>query len=326
MATVPEIPITHSILRADALAEVIADRYDLGGSVYAELLSRGVNDVYLLHVDGARYVARVLRAGFRSLDQVIYEMALIRFHVGHGLDAAAPVPDRTGNDFITVAALEGDRFVSVFSWAEGAPMARHASPDDAFRLGGRVARMHEHARRFVPPADVHVDTSSFLARHRPALMEMVDGNSTAGRLYADLIGKVSARLNELDVPYGACHGDIHTHNVFLSGAGRLTFLDWDNCGADFFAKELMHFVWRNDYLGVDPGLNEAFLAGYDAERPLSAAERDLLPFFLTVRHLFILCGMAGMINVVGRSAVGYAHQLARFEALIKEPARRAGLL
>jgi Ser/Thr protein kinase RdoA (MazF antagonist) len=88
----------------------------------------------------------------------------------------------------------------------------------------------------------------------------------------------------------------------------------------------MHFVWRNDYLGVDPGLNEAFLAGYDAERPLSAAERDLLPFFLTVRHLFILCGMAGMINVVGRSAVGYAHQLARFEALIEEPARRAGLL
>jgi hypothetical protein len=29
---------------------------------------------------------------------------------------------------------------------------------------------------------------------------------------------------------------------------------------------------------------------------------------------------------VGRSAVGYAHQLTRFEELIQEPARAAGLL
>jgi hypothetical protein len=36
--------------------------------------------------------------------------------------------------------------------------------------------------------------------------------------------------------------------------------------------------------------------------------------------------MAGMINIVGRSAVGYSHQLSRFYDLIQRPAREAGLL
>ena len=326
MAVISEVPITHSILRADAIAAVIAEAYDLGGPVYAELLSRGVNDVYLLRARGTQYVARALRSGFRSLHQVRYEMALIRFHATHGLDAARPVANREGIDFVTVTAPEGDRFLSVFNWAEGAPMTHHGGPDDARRLGGRVAQMHEIAMAFTPPVGVDVNTPGFLARNRPALMEMVDADSAAGNLYANLIDKASAKLVTLDVPYGACHGDIHTHNIFLAPSGRLTFLDWDNCGDDFFAKELMHFVWRNDYLGADPALNDAFLAGYASVRPFSDAERDLLPFFLTVRHLFILCGMAGMINVVGRSAVGYAHQLTRFEELIQEPARAAGLL
>lgn len=246
MTDFPEVPITHSILRAEALAAVIAEDYDLGGPVYAELLSRGVNDVYLVRVGGTQYVARALRSGFRSLDQVRYEMALIRFHAAHGLDAATPVANRQGVDFITVTAPEGDRFLSVFNWAEGSPVARHGGTDDARRLGARVAQMHETAIGFRPPVGVDVNTPGFLARNRSALMDMVDADSPAGKLYADLIVKVSTKLATLDVPYGACHGDIHTHNIFLAPSGRLTFLDWDNCGDDFFAKELMHFVWRND--------------------------------------------------------------------------------
>lgn len=326
MVAVPEIPITHSILRADAVATEIATEYDLGGPVYAELLSRGVNEVYLVRVGDRRLAARILRHRFRTEDQVRYEMALIRFHADRGLDASVPLATRAGSDFVTVIAPEGPRHLSLFSWADGAPMARHGGAEDAHRLGGIVARMHQTALTFEPPAPVDVDTPAFLARHRPALMAMVGGDSDAGRLFAALIERASGRLAELALPRGACHGDIHTHNVFLGADGRLTFLDWDNCGNDFFAKELMHFVWRNDYLGVGPEINAAFLAGYETVRPLSTEERALLPFFLTVRHLFILCGMAGMINIVGRSAVGYAHQLSRFYDLIKPPAREAGLL
>ncbi|NQV79560.1 MAG: phosphotransferase [Alphaproteobacteria bacterium] len=326
MTPIPEIPITHSILRADALAEAIGVDYDLGGPVYAELMSRGVNDVYLVRAGQRRFAARVLRHKFRTEDQVRYEMALIRFHANHGLDAAVPVATRGGDDFITVLAPEGPRHLSLFTWAAGAPMARHGTPNEAHRLGGIVARMHGVAEGFQPPAPVDVDTPAFMARNRVALMTMVGAGSVEGKLYAALMDRASAKLEGLVVPYGACHGDIHTHNVFLADDGRLTFLDWDNCGADFFAKELMHFVWRNDYLGVAPNINAAFLEGYNAVRPLSADERALLPFFLTVRHLFILCGMAGMINVVGRSAVGYSHQLSRFHDLIQQPAREAGLL
>ena len=326
MATIPEIPITHSILRADAVAAVIGTEYDLGGPVYAELLSRGVNEVYLVRVGNERFAARVLRHRFRTEDQVRYEMALIRFHAGYGLEASVPLATRTGADFVTVIAPEGPRYLSLFTWADGAPMARHGDAEDACRLGGVVARMHSVAMAFQPPAPVAVDSSAFMARHRSALMVMVGSDSVAGRLYADLIDRASARRADLALPYGACHGDIHTHNVFLGAGGRLTFLDWDNCGADFFAKELMHFVWRNDYLDVAPDINVAFMAGYDAVRPLSSEEREHLQFFLAVRHLFILCGMAGMINIVGRSAVGYSHQLSRFYDLIQRPAREAGLL
>lgn len=326
MNAVPKIPITHSILRADALGDVIAGAYDLGGPVHCELLARGVNEVYLVRAGGRRYAARVLRRNFRTRDQVRYEMALIRFHAARGLDAAVPLVTRDGDTFVSVTALEGERFLSLFTWADGAPMARTATSADAHRLGATVAKMHRAVAAFSPPVAVAVDAPAFMADRTPALLSMVGETSEAGRLYVDLMDKCAARLRTLDLPRGACHGDIHTHNVFLADDGTLRFIDWDNCGDDFFAKELLHFVWRNDYLGRGRDLSRAFLAGYETERPFSADERAHLPFFLVVRHLVILCGMAGMINIVGRSAIGYAHQLSRFHELIRTPAREAGLL
>lgn len=326
MSAVPQIPITHSILRADALAEVIAKAYDLGGPVHCELMARGVNDIYLVRAAGTRYAARVLRHKFRTEDQVRYEMDLIRFYGAQGIGVSAPQATRQGETFVPVQALEGTRYLTVFSWAPGGPMAHACPPEDARRLGATVARMHLAAADFAAPATVVADTIPSFRTKAPALMAMVGGDSAAGRLYTDLLEKAIDRLEALDLPRGACHGDIHTHNVFRAADGALTFIDWDNCGEDFFAKELMHFIWRNEYLGVNSALNDAFLAGYESVRPFSTEERAQLPFFLTVRHLFILCGMAGMINVVGRSAIGYQHQLSRFYDLIQEPARDAGLI
>lgn len=205
-------------------------------------------------------------------------------------------------------------------------MARQGTTEDAHRLGATVAGMHLAAAEFAPPATVHADTIPAFRDKAPALMAMVGADTPAGRLYAELLEKAADRLGALDLPRGPCHGDIHTHNVFLASDGTLTFIDWDNCGEDFFAKELMHFVWRNVYLGVDDAFDDAFLAGYESVRPFTKEERAQLPFFMTVRHLFILCGMAGMINVVGRSAIGYQHQLSRFYELIQQPARDAGLI
>ncbi len=326
MSAVPQIPITHSILRADALADVVSRTYDLKGPLHAELLARGVNDVYLLRGGDTRYAMRVLRRGFRSAEEVRYETALIGFYAGQGIDVSAPLITRDGEGFAAVQAPEGERFLSVFTWADGAPMARRATAADAARLGATVARMHLMAEDFAPPHAVDVDSPAFMARRLPALMTMVGADSEQGRLYADLIDKASQRLRALDLPRGPCHGDIHTHNVFLADDGRLIFLDWDNCGADFFAKELLHFVWRNDYLSRGADLSAAFLTGYETVRPFSDEEREQLPFFLTVRHLFILCGMAGMSGAVGRSAIGYTHEPSRFMDLIKGPARQAGLL
>lgn len=326
MSAVPQIPITHSILRADALAAVIAQAYDLGSAVHCELMARGVNDIYLVRAADTRYAARVLRHNFRTKNQVRYEMDLIRFYAGRGIAVSAPQPTHDDETFVPVQALEGERYLSLFAWAPGGPMAHGCTPAHAHRLGATVAKMHLAAGEFAAPATVMADTIPAFQNKAPALMAMVGGDSTAGRLYTDLLRKTVDRLQALDLPQGACHGDIHTHNVFRDEGGTLTFIDWDNCGADFFAKELMHFVWRNDYLGIDPALNHAFLAGYETVRTLHDDERAQLPFFLTVRHLFILCGMAGMINVVGRSAIGYQHQLSRFYDLIQKPARDAGLI
>ncbi|MCL4544740.1 MAG: phosphotransferase [Chloroflexi bacterium] len=83
--------------------------------------------------------------------------------------------------------------------------------------------------------------------------------------------------------WGVCHGDVSLDNLHVHPGGRITFYDFDSAGPG----------WRaSDPYGVPtwltrgkPEYSDAFLAGYEAVRPLGEADRQAFPWFVPVQML-----------------------------------------
>ena len=74
------------------------------------------------------------------------------------------------------------------------------------------------------------------------------------------------------MPSGPTHGDIQIENILVDDSGRMTVIDFDDCGEDHLMNDLVCFLWRNEYQGVDPAIGEAFVNGYGRVRPLTERE------------------------------------------------------
>ena len=322
-------PITHSILDANAIGGLIRSSYDLPEPLSCELMVRSVNEIYLLVAGKSKYVVRVLRHGSRNPAQLAYEVDLIRFFEEAGIAVTAPIAAMDGGYSQEIIAPEGNRYITIFEWAPGVPLWDRPETNLIEKLGEIVARMHEIAPRFSAPFPVKVDTASYILGASALFLASLQNDPDEAAFYENLIyGACSAfrALEPSQFDSGGVHSDIHMHNVFVSEDNQLTFLDWDNCGHDFLAKELAAFTWRNVYLDAPIEYNDAYLRGYGRARELTDIERANMPLFMTLRHLYVLCGMATLIPAVGRNVVGYHHSLARFRKPVEAAAEQAGLL
>ena len=299
------VPIVHSILDADALGAEIQNFYGLPDPFRCELLTRGMNDVYLIRSDGRRYAARVWRTGVRSESDVVYELEYLNY-----LDAGGvPVPDSVaaanGARYFPIAGPEGRRHVALFDWIDG--RAYGAAPDArlAGRIGGLLGEVHRLAPDFRASVERHIDYPGGIRDGFAALSELVAHRPDDLAYYAEVRDALAGALGGLDperIPSGPTHGDFHAFNVFVGGDDHLTLMDFDNAGEGHFAQELMSFVWSARKSELGEPVVEGFIEGYDAVRPLSRYERDLFPLFLAVKEFRYLCGFAANVNAIGHVA------------------------
>lgn len=211
--------------------------------------------------------------------------AVARALVDGGLDpVVAPLPTRSGAVRLAVGAyvLILYPFVAGRSgWDEG------LSTRQWTEFGGFLRRLHarilpeELVRRlpresFVPVArwrrvveglltGAYEDTWGEAARELAALVAGRRQEIQGLLRRADTLGR---RLQGGELPFGLCHGDIHTANVMVERAGRLRVVDWDQPMLAPKERDLM-FVIGTALHGFSPGSPEetAFFAGYGAVAP-----------------------------------------------------------
>ena len=299
------VAIVHSILDADALGAEIQNFFGLAEPFRCELLTRGMNDVYLIRSNGRRYAARVWRSGVRSESDVVYELEFLTYLDAAGVPVPASVPAPGGARYFPVAGPEGRRYVALFEWIDG--QAYGAAPDVrlAGRIGGLLGEVHRHAPGFRASVERHIDYPGGIRAGFTALAELAAHRPGDLALYADVRDALADALGALDsarIPAGPTHGDFHAFNAFVDGDGHITLMDFDNCGEGHFAQELMSFVWSARKSELGEPVVEGFLEGYDAVRPLSRYERDLFPLFLAVKEFRYLCGFAANVNAIGHVA------------------------
>ena len=253
---------------------------------------------------GDRYVLRISHPRRTDVDVVRSELlwlAALRQDVG--LHVPEPVRNRE-RQYVTVladAAEPRPYLCALFHWTTGRFLSRRLSPGHLFRVGEFMARLHDHATHWEPPAGFtrpDVGNLNPLQQERDddfdrtvaeSAVETVASVSTPrqGAVVAAVIEKVwkvLQGLGEGPADFGLIHADVHQWN-YLFHKGQVGVIDFDDCGYGHWLYDLAVTIYcltdRPDFAA----LMNAFLTGYRRSRPLSAEQERHLETFMALRRL-----------------------------------------
>jgi Ser/Thr protein kinase RdoA (MazF antagonist) len=246
-----------------------------------------------------RYVLRIHRATGspfhppRSVAEVRSETIwLSSLRSEGGLAVPEPVPTANGS-LLTVAESDGvpaPRVCVLFHWAPGRFLDAGLTPSHLERVGGFIARLHDHALRFAPPAgftrwrigNVSGEGRAYVAG---AVGEQC-GSEAASIVEAvmDAVQRAQRELGSGPEVFGLIHADLHQEN-YLFHRGEMRAIDFDDCGWGHFAYDLTvalsELRGRPEYAAYRAGL----LRGYRAVRPLPPEHERYLEVFQGLRTL-----------------------------------------
>jgi len=300
--------VVHAVLSPAALLEAVARAYSIPGPSACELLKLGLNDTYVLTAPRRRYVLRVYRAGWRSTDEIDYELALLAHLAARGVPVAAAILAEDGSSSLPILAPEGPRRAALFALLPGAPL--RWGDEASSRLAGRLlGDVHAAADDFQgPPGRVRLDVDHLvdrsLAALRPFLEHRPEDRAYLDELAARLRDRVRAAAAE-GLDWGPCHGDFSAKNLHLH-RGALTVFDFDFCGPGWRAYDLLPARWHAARRG-SAGLWEAFLRGYRDARPLGDHDVAAVPLFEAVRHVWAMGLRSAEVPYRGSARLGSAY-------------------
>jgi Ser/Thr protein kinase RdoA (MazF antagonist) len=264
----------------------------------ATLVNHSENHTFRIAAPGGRYFLRVHRPGYQSATAIESELAwLTALRRETDLPVPRPLPGRDGRLLQQLAAGEGaPRHAVLFAAEPG----REPTPADDLAalfetLGRYAATAHRQAESFRPPAG--------FIRQRWDAGAILDAGGLWGdwRIAPHVEGRVAAVLAGLDAAlraelaaygdaadrFGLIHADMRLANLLVDG-DRVTLIDFDDCGFGWFMYD---FAAAVSFHEDDPQAGEwrtRWLAGYEAVRPLAAADRVVLDAMVLLRRMALL--------------------------------------
>jgi Ser/Thr protein kinase RdoA (MazF antagonist) len=244
---------------------------------------------------GTRYVLRVHAPRRHSTAAIGSELRWLEALSAEGA-LVVPTPVRTrGEQLWTTASAEGvpeSRVCTLLSWVPGRFGRRRRTPGMLRKIGGLMARLHEHARQFrIPPSFVRPrwDHQGLFARHA----ELARGWDRLTPWQQELFGTIAGRLAPItrrlgagrDV-FGLIHGDLTFPNV-LFHRGDVCPIDFDDCGFGYFLYDMAILLDRIEMRPDYRALRQALLDGYRQVRPLPEEHEGYLDLFLLARWAFL---------------------------------------
>ena len=256
-----------------------------------------------------------------TFEQLPFYLRLMKHLAQHGI----PVPDPTANrDGDLVFALNGKPACVVSKLrgkSELSPTAVHCAA-----VGTMLAKMHIAGRDF-SMAQPNLRGLSWWNDTVPVVLPHVNAAQ------ADLLRSELAYQNHIAessayaaLPRGPIHADLFRDNVMfepIGGEPTLTgFFDFYFAGVDSWLFDLA--VTLNDWcVDLTTGAHDgerarSFLDAYCAERPLEAAERELLPAMLRAGALRFWISRLWDFYLPRQASMLQAHDPGHFERVLRE--------
>ena len=258
-----------------AEAQALLTRLQLGELRALRGIEGGIeNTNYFVTTDTGEFVLTLFER--LSAEQLPFYLHLMR-HLAHaGIPVPEPQADARGEILHSVCGKPAAVVNKLHGRSQLAPQAVHCAA-----VGAMLARMHLAGQGF--------------ERQQPNLRGLPWWNETVPVVLAHLDAEQAALLqSELAyqnhiaassaytaLPRGPVHADLFRDNVMFDGEQLTGFFDFYFAGVDTFLFDLA--VCLNDWCidwatgAHDAARFDAMLAAYQSVRPLSAAERSLLP-------------------------------------------------
>lgn len=287
-------------------------------------IAHGENTTFRVDSRDARYLIRVHRPnrhgpGADSRVAVGSEMAWLTA-LRTDTELSVPTPLRTRDGGWTT--IVDGRVCSVLGWLSGRVQANSPRPVHFRRLGGVLARLHDHASMWTPPAGfirMRWDWETFFGN----TMEY-GGVSAAGcrellpapvRAQFDEVARrmrtVMAALGSESDTFGLIHADPHLGNALFDG-DTVRLIDFDDCGTGHWLYDIAVPLWDNRNRPDYDAYRAALLEGYGEHRALP--DLTHLDAFMATRYVAYGLWFVGMAQVNPAFAadldmvMGYTHR------------------
>lgn len=298
-----------------AEAGALLDALGLGALQSLQGISSGIeNTNYFVHTDGGDHVLTLFER--LSAEQLPFYLNLMQHLAAKGIPVPAPQADAQGQ---ILHSLKGKPAAVVTRLKGRNQLAPQAA--DCSQVGAMLARMHLAGLDY--PAQQPnlrglawwVDTVPVVKPHlTPAQAELIDTELAFQQALA-------ATPEHLSLPRGPIHADLFRDNVMFDGPTLSGFFDFYFAGCDTLLFDIA--VCLNDWCidlatgALDAARAHAFVSAYDAVRPLSSAELQLLPSLLRSAAMRFWLSRLWDFHLPRDAAMLQPHDPAHFERVLK---------
>lgn len=270
----------YTQLGAETLGAIIA-AFDVGPLVSAKGIAEGVsNSNWLIETagrdgTGARFILTMYEKRVET-DDLPFFLGLLDHLAARGCPVPRTIHDRDGAAF----RFHDGKALALIEFLPGVSVSE-PTPAQARAVGGALAQMHGAA------ADFAGERRNGLGLEGWKSLAEACGGASLESIAPGLSGLVEQALADLerrwpaDLPRSVIHADLFPDNVLMLGDRVSALIDFYFACTDVTAYDIAvtHAAWCFDAEGrrFDPAISRALLAGYDAVRPISPAERAALP-------------------------------------------------
>lgn len=289
MVAIGVFPAIYSTLSPQALIDGVLSKYRLGAIARCSFWNRGLSDIYLVETAAASYILRISHHHWRSQSDIQFELEFLDFLHQHDLPVAHPLKTEDDRLFVTVCAVEGDRYAALFPYAPGEIPQGDLSIEQSTIMGQTLGRIHQTSLKFSNPSprqclDLEYLLDDSLAIINPHLRD----RSNSLNYLEDAIANIKQELTlEKTAPlWSVCWGDPHSGNVHFTSDNQITLFDFDQCGYGWRVFDLAKFLQVSLNAGIDRKVRDAFFAGYQQVQQLCETELSSLQTFTQMAHIW----------------------------------------
>lgn len=252
-----------------------------------------------------------------TFEQLPFYLHLMKHLAQHGIPVPDPAADRSGDILHTLCGKPAALVNKLEGKHELAPGIEHCA-----QVGAMLARMHLAGREY-KRRQPNLRGLPWWNETVPVVLPFVTPEQSA-LLRGELAyqNHVAASAAYAALPRGAIHADLFRDNVMFQD-GRLTgFFDFYFAGVDAWLFDLA--VCLNDWaIDLPTGAHDrdrarAFVEAYAGVRPLSAAERQLLPAMLRAGALRFWISRLWDFHLPREASLLKPHDPTHFERVLRE--------